>query len=498
MLFRSFTVRSTTLIALAAGIAIVYLPQELASSQTASPTPSATPDINPNPNLLQVPTDPAAVKVQRTQPITLQEALDLAERNNRQLQTAKITLQGSEAALDVAKAARSPTLSLQSNLNYNDSANSQLSQSQGSFNLGGQNLNIDRDTTSATFDTTLQLDYNLYNAGRRNANINAAQEQVRVDRLQVQVTQEQLRLDVANAYYALQQADAQLETLQDSLREADRSVRDAKLLESNGLGTKFDILQAQVQEAQAYQNLANAVSQQKTARRNLVQLLSLADDVEVITAEPIQEAEDWEIPLEDTIVLALKNRVELQQQLARRQIAIANQTVALADTKPQVNLFANYNLLDSLKDNQGIANGYSLGASLTWRLYDGGAARAGARQQRANQALAETGFADTRNQIRLQVEQAYFQINANRQNIQAATLALTQAQESLRLARLRFTEGEGTQLEVLTAQTALTTARVNRLQAILDYNRALASLQRAIGIAGVRSQESGARSKLSL
>jgi outer membrane protein TolC len=474
MLFSLFNARFIFLVA----IAIVYLPHKLAIAQTSPPPPS---DLNPNPNLLQVPNNPGGVKVERTTPITLQQALELAERNNRQLQTARFTLQGSEAALDAAKAARSPTISLQSNLTYTDSADSELSQSQGGFDFQGQTFDFNQNTTSTRFDTTLQLDYNLFNSGRREGNITAAQEQVRIDRLDVQRTLEQLRLDVTNAYYDLQQADAQLETVQDSIREAERSVRDARLLETNGLGTRFDVLQAQVQEAQTYQDLANAVSEQRTARRKIAELLSLADNSEAISAEPIQEAANWEIPLEDSIVLALQNRVELQQDLARRQIGIANERVALADRKPQVDLFANYNLVNNLDDSQGFGDGYSLGARVTWQLYDGGAAKARARQQRANIAIAETGFANNRNQIRLQVEQAYFQLNANRQNIQSATLALTQAQESLRLARLRFTEGEGTQLEVLNAQTELTTARVNRLRAILDYNRALASLERAIG-----------------
>jgi outer membrane protein TolC len=57
---------------------------------------------------------------------------------------------------------------------------------------------------------------------------------------------------------------------------------------------------------------------------------------------------------------------------------------------------------------------------------------------------------------------------------------LEQAREALRLARLRFQEGVGTQSDVINSETALTQAEFNRLQAILDYNRALASLQRAI------------------
>jgi Outer membrane protein len=71
-------------------------------------------------------------------------------------------------------------------------------------------------------------------------------------------------------------------------------------------------------------------------------------------------------------------------------------------------------------------------------------------------------------------------LNANAENIQTASFALEQAQESLRLARLRFQAGVGTQSDVITQQTELTRARGNRLRAILDYNRALASLQRAV------------------
>jgi outer membrane protein TolC len=71
-------------------------------------------------------------------------------------------------------------------------------------------------------------------------------------------------------------------------------------------------------------------------------------------------------------------------------------------------------------------------------------------------------------------------LNANKQNIQTAAFALERARESLRLARLRFQAGVGTQLEVINQQTELTRARGNLLRAILDYNRALAALQRAI------------------
>lgn len=69
---------------------------------------------------------------------------------------------------------------------------------------------------------------------------------------------------------------------------------------------------------------------------------------------------------------------------------------------------------------------------------------------------------------------------ANRDNIDTAELALEQAEESLRLARLRFQAGVGTQTDVINQQTALTEARGDLLDAIIEYNQSLAELQRAV------------------
>jgi outer membrane protein TolC len=476
-------VRLTSLIAVGIGLTVNLSQMEMAAAQ-APPSPApATPapeNLNPSDNRLDLPTKPEQVQVEQVQPITLQQALDLAQRNNRPLQNAVLTRDRSRAAVREATAADYPTFGLQSNLTRSDSASGELSiRERGQLppELGSA---FDSSGVSTTFDSSIELNYEIFTSGRRSANIQAAREQLRFDELEVERLSRQTRLDVSEAYYNLQQADAQVEIAEAAVREADRSVRDAQLLEQAGLGTKFDILQAQVQLAQANQDLTNARSQQRIARRQLVQLLSLANTVEVAAADPIQPLGNWSLPLEQSIVLAFSNRAELQQQLARRNISEQQRRVALAAVRPQVSVFANYNVLDDLDDRFGFADGLSLGARLRWDFFDGGAARSRARQEEINRSIAETDFADNRDRIRFEVEQAFFNLNSSQQNIQTATSAVEQAEESLRLARLRFNEGVGTQTDVINEQTALTRARVNRLQAILDYNRAFSALQRAV------------------
>jgi outer membrane protein TolC len=441
-------------------------------------------EFNPSANPLLFPTQTEEVQIQRTQPITLQQTLELARRNNRELEAAKLTLERAQSALQEALAAEFPTAGVVADFTRTDSAQGELSnerqaqrQLQPPFDqlLGGN-----EDTVSRSFNGALQLSYDLYTAGRRSATIRAAEKQIRFQELEVERLSEQLQLNVTRAYYDLQQADAQVEISQAAVTDAARSLRDAQLLEQAGLGTQFDVLQAQVSLAGANQDLTRAISQQRISRRQIVRLLSLAQPVEVSAADPIQTAGDWELSLEQSIILAYKNRAELEQQLVQRDISEQQRRIALAAVRPQATLSASYNILGVLDDDLTPADGLTLGARLQWNFFDGGAARARAQQERTNIAIAETRFADQRNQVRFDVEQAFFDLNANKENIQTASFALTQAQESLRLARLRFQAGVGTQADVITQQTELTRARGRRLTAILDYNRALAALQRAV------------------
>jgi outer membrane protein TolC len=434
----------------------------------------------PNPlhssgNPLLFPTQPEEVQIDIRQPITLLQALELAQRNNPTLETARIQLDLAREALREALAAEYPTLSTQFDVTRTDSAQQELSD----FSRNPQLANLN-DSISTSTNAQLELSYNLLTGGRRTAQIRAAEERVRLNQLGVERQNEQTRFEVTRAYYNLQEADARVDIEQAAVEDARRTLRDAQLLEQAGLGTRFDVLRAEVDLANSQQNLTTAVSQQLTSRRELAVFLALPQDAIVTTADEIERAGEWELSLEETIISAYQNRAELEQQLVQRDISEQQRQVALSAIRPQVNLFANYNILGIIDDDRDLADGYSVGARLQWTLFDGGAARARAAQEEKNIALAEARFDEQLDQIRLEVEQAYNTLRANEENIETANIALQLAQESLRLARLRFSAGVGTQTEVINAQTELTRARGNLLTAIISYNQSLAALQRAV------------------
>ena len=118
----------------------------------------------------------------------------------------------------------------------------------------------------------------------------------------------------------------------------------------------------------------------------------------------------------------------------------------------------------------------------TWRLFDGGRARA--EYRRFKQAAEESTyrFARTRDSIRLEVEQSFFGLRTAVQNIQTTASEVLSSRESLRLSQLRVQAGVSTQREVVNNQRDLTNAELRYAGAIRDYNTSLAQLRRRTGL----------------
>ncbi|NJN21876.1 MAG: TolC family protein [Leptolyngbya sp. RL_3_1] len=398
----------------------------------------------------------------------MDEVIELAYRNNPDLRVALLELEQSQAVLREARAALLPTVTL------NGSVQGQNSQSSS---FGATGLTTNEELALAT-SAQVNVTYNVYSSGQRQATIRTAEEQVRLSALEVERRQEVLRLNAINEYYDLQRSTEQIRISQAFVDEAERNLRDTRLREQVGIGTRFDVLRAEVQTANARQQLRQAQSDRQTAQRTLARRLNLPPSLNVIPVA-VEIAGTWPLDLEESIVLAYQNRAELEQQLVQREIGEQQRRIALSALGPQVDLFATYGIQDVSTQNNRFTDSYSLGAQVSWTLFEGGAAAARAQQRELDIAIADRQFEETRNGIRLDVEQSYFSLQANLENIGTAELAVEQAEEALRLAILRFEAGVGTQLDVISAQADVTEAEVNLVDAQIGYNRALAALERA-------------------
>ncbi|MEL6327011.1 MAG: TolC family protein [Cyanobacteria bacterium J06626_23] len=420
-------------------------------------------DLLADPNPLSYPAFTEEVEIDESRVVTLEEAIELAYFNNPDLQTALLEVERAEAALDQARATYAPTVDVGADLTGAETTTVS--------GLGSTSTELD-----VTLDSNVSVNYDLFTAGQRAANVRSAEAQLRVSELEVERRQEALRLTTATLYYALQDATEQIRISQAFVEQSSQNLRDNRIRQEEGVGTRFDVLRAEVQFADARQGLIQAQSQERIAQRDLARLLNLPNTFNIEATE-VERAGDWPLTLEESIILAFQNRAELEQQLAQRESSEQLARAALAANGPQISLFAQYNLIDI---TDSFEDTYSFGARFSMRLLDGGAARAQARQQEINADIAEQGFAQNLDEIRFDVEDAYYTLQFNEENISTAEIAVGQAQEALRLADLRLQNGVGTQLEVLEAQSDLVEAEGNFVSALLGYNRALAELQRAV------------------
>ena len=431
-----------------------------------------------------LPQTPGEVQIQRTRSLSLEDAIVLGRSNNKTLQIQALQVERQRAALRQQQAQLYPTLSLNSTL--------QRTQTATNVDVQGAITDSDSEQGQTSLNGNFQLSYTLVDFSRRST-LNAAEGLVQQAELQLQQTQSELDRDVSLDYYTLQEADEQVRIYEQSVRAAERSLQDAQALEQAGVGTRFASLQAEVQLSNERQNLVNAQSQQLQARRQLAQRLSLPQDAEIVAQDPVTKAGSWDLNLAESIFMAYGGRPELRRRLVERQINEFQRKAQLGSLLPTLGLFSRYDLTQSFTgttqdairgrsttDQSSLTNQYQVGVNFQWQFFDGGSAKAAARQEEVDIQVSDLQFQDDRNLIRQEVENAFYEVQANLQNIDTASDGVDQAQEALRLARLRFQAGVGTQIDVINAERDLTQSEGNRATAILGYNRALAQLKQAV------------------
>lgn len=441
-------------------------PTEEPASATPEPLESFT-----------LPDDVFDLQISTSQGVSLLEALEIAIAQNPQVEQARLAVIAAELGQQGARAAFLPTLSTSASYSYSQSPTPPQSVMQAD---GSVRVTINE---SSTFSMSpLQIDYLIFDGGARSARSRIADRNLAIAQQRLADAEQAIKLQTAEAYYSSQQADAQVETALAAVANSEASLGDAEAAERAGTGTRFSVLQVQTELANNQLDLLRAQNDQEISRRSLATLLNFAVPTEVIATDPITPNGPWELSLEQTILTALESRPELA--ILREQVANSydQAQVSLSATRPSLNAFASYDLRSDFlsRNNNGLYDGYSVGLRFSWLFFDGGAARTNAQINDINAEQDRLEFDSTRNTIRRGVEDAFLTLLSSREQILAAQVGLESATESLRLARLRFQAGVGTQTDVIAQETALTRARSNADTAVIQYNLALVRLQRSI------------------
>ena len=440
------------------------------------------------PNPLSLPVKDSQVRIDQLRPLSLVEVETLAEVNNPTLKALASQVDQAQSELRSKIALWYPQLNVSANSLPTFDGGQQYRSPQA--NNGGILTPSYTTTGIWRMQAFLEASWALIDP-TRTPQISAARDAFEQSKNEYLIGLRKLRLDAASAYFDLQSADDQVRIGQESVRASLISLRDARARFQAGVATKLEVLEAETQLARDQRDLTNFLAAQAIARRTLAALLDIPPNVTPTAKDPSRVIGTWLPSLQESIVAAFAFREELDNVLLRISIANSNANTSLGQVQPFLKIINNLGL--------GRGSGYtnlvvpdpgqtqwsvdnSVGMNLSWRLFDGGAARAQYRKQKQAAEENTYRFAERRDSIRQEVESSFYDLEKNNRNIITSSREVISARESLRLARLRFQAGVTTQREVVDTQRDLTQAEVRYSQAISDYNKRLAELRRRTGL----------------
>lgn len=302
-----------------------------------------------------------------------------------------------------------------------------------------------------------------------------------LNRLEILRLRQETALNVRSGYYNVLRTAAFVRVNEAAVAQSEELLRVTRAQQTAGVASAFDVLRSQTQLDNNRQALIQSRNQLLIAKN------AFANTLGIDPSTPVDLADIPDIPalptLDEPALLerAITRRPEYYQ--ADTNILKANKNVRLArrNLEPYLNASATaaYNLTTPAFGSQKDTG--SIGLTLAVPLWDGGTTREAVKAARADERQSLIQKDQFVRGIKAEVQQAIISVRDayERQTTTAQTVA--QAREALRLANVRFQAGVGTQLEINDAQTALTQAETNQVNARYDYLSALARLNRAVG-----------------
>jgi outer membrane protein len=320
----------------------------------------------------------------------------------------------------------------------------------------------------------------LYDAGQTSRRVKDAKLSAQGAGESGQRTRQELIFSVVKSYTDELLARENARVAEAAAKSTQSDFQRAQARQQQGQAVPSDLLSAQVQMAQAQEDLLQANNAAELAHAALNVAMGLPEDAATTIATGLEESTFDAGALSDRQQLALKNRPDLREADLGVEHAANGRRMARAEFLPKVNAFSSWE-----EDNQTFltrgGNNWTVGASLNFNIFDGGANRARLAAARYRQAQAQAQLAQLTAAVKLQVREAYLNLTTARQRVDVSREAQSQAEESLRILQNRYEAGLATITDLLQVETAHRNAQKNYLNALFDYRLSYAALELATG-----------------
>ncbi len=308
-------------------------------------------------------------------------------------------------------------------------------------------------------------------------------------------TVDQVIATVKTQFYQIVVNKALIDVQQESVHLLESQLKDQQNRFEAGTVPRFNVLQAEVALYNQIPNLITAQNNYRISQLTLAKTLGLDFDPRRGNNPPLEVVGEMpytprNISLVDAIELGKQRRPFLKQARANVLNQIEQVHVALGAFLPTINTTGGGEWLSSSFNSSfgDVSKGWIAQVTGSWPIWDSGDVYGRVKQQRALLQETKITYDDDVRQVELEVQQAYSNLQFNRELIQSQEKNVEEANEALRLAKARLDAGAGTQLDVLNAQVQLLTAESTRLQALFGYNSSLAEFDRVTGAQSVYTE----------
>lgn len=290
------------------------------------------------------------------------------------------------------------------------------------------------------------------------------------------------KLTAISDYYTLIMYRNFVDVAQQSVRDYDGHVTNVQAQYNVGLVASSDVLAARTNLADAQTTLITRQNSADVAETDLNIVIGYPVSTSIETADKEMRYLPYNVTLEQAKAYALLHRATLVKSAMDVKSAEESVKQAKAGYLPTVSLTAGKNYASDDNYRGTSNNGWSVGANASLDIWDGGSTRNTIKVREAQLESAKEANLAAVDGVLYDVQSAYLNLRAAEQTISSAKVAVEEGQESFRIASLRYRAGVGSNLDVLDAETSLTTARNNYVQALYNYNIYVATLERAVGV----------------
>ena len=430
----------------------------LATRPLAAQTPAFVSDGQPDPQFAVPPA------------LNLHYSLAFALDNNFAIRQAKERIRQQEGVVVEVSAQHLPHVSAAGGYQRNDAE----------IGSNGDNHNWSLNLTAR------QL---LYTGGGVRAGVQSQQLRLEAAMLALRTVINDALLDVRIRFYTVLVNRERIKVQEQNIELLQRQLQDVKNRFEAGTVSNFEVLRAEVALANAQPDLITARNDYRLAIEQLRFVLGFAT-AQVTNADQTIEFlgelafSPVSFDMASALATARETRPDLQLLHKLEQAAEQGVTIQRSNYYPDLALFGAYDMRKGA-GSSGFASardGWTVGLQSTWSLFDGRATAGRVAQARSSLEQARLSSEEARLAVDVEVRRAISTLQQATELAEASKKVVEQAAEAVRLANARFSAGTATQLDVLTSQVDLTTARLNQLRAYYSFNVSVVTLRRAMGL----------------